>query len=43
MSSIAPSQWAHGLVGHGGAPILSEVVETLHPKTGRPVALSHWS
>src|SRR2546430_17721878 len=24
----APPQWAHGLVGHGDAPVLSEVVET---------------
>src|SRR5437868_2716782 len=38
----APPQRAHGLVGHGDAPVLSEVVEPLDLKTGRPVALSSW-
>src|SRR5204862_8304908 len=38
----APPQWAHGLVGHGDAPVLSEVVETPHLRTGRPDALSCW-
>ena len=31
----APAQRADGLLGHGGAPVLSEVVETLDLKTGR--------
>src|SRR4051794_21640150 len=35
-------QRAHGLLGHGDAPVLSEVVEPLDLKTGRPVALSSW-
>src|SRR4051812_19365903 len=38
----APPQRAHGLVGHGDAPVLSEVVEPLDLKTGHPVALSSW-
>src|SRR4051794_19184367 len=35
-------QRAYGLVGHGDAPALSEVVEPLDLKTGRPVTLSSW-
>src|SRR5262249_38399674 len=31
----APAQRADGLVGHGGAPVLSEVVEHLDLRTGR--------
>jgi hypothetical protein len=31
----APAQRANNLVGHGSAPVLSEVVETLDLKTGR--------
>src|SRR6516164_8402047 len=31
----APAQRAHSLVGHGGAPVLSEVVEHLDLRTGR--------
>src|SRR5262249_20595319 len=31
----APAQRADGLVGHGGAPVLSEVVEHLDLTTGR--------
>jgi hypothetical protein len=38
----APAQRADDLVGHGDAPVLSEVVEPLDLKTGRPVALSSW-
>src|SRR5229473_1560685 len=31
----APTQRADGLLGHGDAPVLSEVVQTPHLKTGR--------
>src|SRR5437899_7859960 len=41
----APPQWAHGLVGHGDAPVLSEVVETPRsqdrtPRCAIPLALT---
>jgi hypothetical protein len=34
-SRHAPAQWADGLVGHGGASVLSEVLEHLDLRTGR--------
>jgi hypothetical protein len=43
MSSIM--RWRNGLMAClviGDAPVLSEVVEPLDLKTGRPVALSSW-
>jgi hypothetical protein len=42
MSSIMPAQRADGLVGHGGAPVLSEDLEHLDLRTGRFRPLRMW-
>src|ERR1700736_4178869 len=38
----APAQRTDGLLGHGDAPVLTEVVDPLDLKTGRPVPLWCW-